>query len=50
MVLIGYNKEQHDIVFLISFKYMTILMKRGVLVALIVQNMAGELSSMHGIY
>ncbi len=32
MVLVGYNKEQH--VFLINFKYMTILLKRGVLVAL----------------
>ncbi len=32
MVLVGYNKEQH--VLLINFKYMTILLKRGVLVAL----------------
>ncbi len=31
-VLVGYNKEQH--VFLINFKYMTILLKRDVLVAL----------------
>ena len=35
MVLVGYNKEQH--VFLINFKYMTILLKRGVLVALMPQ-------------
>ncbi len=33
MVLVGYNKEQH--VFLINFNYVTILLKRGVLVALI---------------
>ena len=33
MVLVGYNKEQH--VFLINFNHMTILPKRGVLVALI---------------
>ena len=32
MVLVAYNKEQH--VFLINFNYMTILLKRGVLVAL----------------
>ena len=32
MVLVGYNKEQH--VFLINFIYMTILLKRGVLLAL----------------
>ncbi len=32
MVLVGYNKEQH--VFLINFNYMTLLLKRGVLVAL----------------
>ncbi len=32
VLLVGYNKEQH--VFLINFKYMTILLKRGVLVAL----------------
>ncbi len=32
MVLVGYNKQQH--VFLTNFKYMTILLKRGVLVAL----------------
>ncbi len=29
---VGYNKEQH--VFLINFNHMTILLKRGVLVAL----------------
>ncbi len=32
MVLIGYNKEQY--VVLINFNHMTILLKRGVLVAL----------------
>ncbi len=32
MLFFVYNKEQH--VFLINFKYMTILLKRGVLVAL----------------
>ncbi len=32
MVLLGYNKEQD--VFLINFNHMTILLKRGVLVAL----------------
>ncbi len=32
MVLVGYNKEQY--VLLINFNHMTILLKRGVLVAL----------------
>ena len=32
MLMVGYNKEKH--VFVINFKYMTILLKRGVLVAL----------------
>ncbi len=32
MVLVGYKKEQH--VFFVNFKYFTILLKRGVMVAL----------------
>ncbi len=32
MVLVGYNKEQY--VFFINFNHMTILLKRGVLMAL----------------
>ncbi len=32
MVLVGYNKEQY--MFLINFNHMTILLKKGVLVAL----------------
>ena len=34
MVLVGYNKEQY--VFLINLNHMTILLKRGVLVALMI--------------
>ena len=42
MVLVGYNKEQH--VFLINFQYMTILLKRGMLVALIFFRTAIEIN------
>ncbi len=35
MVSVGHNKEQH--VFLINFNHMTIMLKRGVLVALKMQ-------------